>query len=123
MPPGLSVEAALTLFGEDADVEAVEPNYEVTIALEPNDPRYPETWGMNNTGQTGGTPDADIDAPEAWSIATGNTDVIIGVIDTGVDYTHEDLSDNMWINPNEIPGNNIDDDGNGYVDDVYRGCG
>src|SRR6266568_3069413 len=84
----------------------------------PNDPRYPELWGLNNIGQTGGKPDADVDAPEAWDVQTG-TDVVVAVIDTGVDYTHPDLAANIWTNPGEIPGNGIDDDGNGYVDDVH----
>jgi subtilisin family serine protease len=84
----------------------------------PNDPRYPQLWGLNNIGQTGGTPDADIDAPEAWDIQTGNPNLVIGVIDTGVDYNHPDLVDNIWTNPGEIAGNGIDDDNNGYIDDV-----
>ncbi len=119
LPSGMSVDEALAILKQDSGVEVAEPNYEVSIAATPNDPRYPELWNMHNIAQTGGTPNADIDGPEAWDIATGNGDVIIGVIDTGVDYTHEDLKDNMWTNPGEIPGNGIDDDGNGYVDDVY----
>ena len=76
-------------------------------------------WGLNNTGQTGGFPDADIDAIEAWDIFTGTPDAVVAVIDTGVDYLHADLVDNMWHNPGEIPGDGIDNDGNGYIDDIY----
>ncbi len=99
-------------------------DYEVSIVLTPNDPKFSELWGLHNTGQTGGTADADIDAPEAWDLATGSANVIIAVIDTGVDYNHTDLSPNMWHNPAETPGNGIDDDSNGYVDDIYGidGC-
>jgi subtilisin family serine protease len=74
---------------------------------------------MNNTGQGGGTNDADIDAPEAWDVRTDASSIIVAVIDTGVRYTHEDLAANMWRNPGEIAGNSIDDDGNGLVDDVF----
>jgi subtilisin family serine protease len=85
----------------------------------PGDPFFGNLWGLHNTGQEGGTPDADIDAPEAWLLQTGAPEVIVAVIDTGVDYTHPDIAANMWMNPGEIPGNGLDDDGNGYIDDVY----
>ena len=101
------------------DVESVELNYRVTVAQIPNDSRFSEQWALNNIGQTGGTFDADIDAPEAWDVTTGGSDVVVAVIDTGVDYTHEDLRANMWTNTGEIPANGIDDDANGYVDDVH----
>jgi len=100
-------------------VEHAQPNYIYHTARTPGDTRYSELWGMNNTGQAGGTINADIDAPEAWDLSTGATGVIVAVIDTGVDYTHPDLAANMWRNPGEIPANGIDDDHNGYVDDVY----
>ena len=88
-------------------------------AVFPNDPRFAECFGLHNTGQTGGIPDADIDAPEAWDLATGDRAVVVGVIDTGIDYTHEDIAANMWVHPGEVPGNGIDDDGNGFVDDIH----
>lgn len=84
-----------------------------------NDPRYGEQWHYNNTGQSGGTPDADIDLPEAWSIETGDPTIIVSVHDGGIDIDHEDIAQNMWVNPGEIAGNDIDDDNNGFVDDVY----
>jgi subtilisin family serine protease len=102
----------------DPRVEYIEPNYIYRTSGTPNDPRYNELWGMNNTGQTGGTNDADIDAPEAWDTQTGSDSTLIAVIDTGVDYNHPDLAANMWTNPGEIPNNGIDDDNNGYKDDV-----
>lgn len=101
------------------DVEYAERNGRVHVHKTPNDPRFPELWGLNNTGQNSGKVDADIDAPEAWDVATGAATVIVADIDTGVDYTHPDLAANIWTNPGEIPGNGIDDDGNGYIDDVH----
>jgi autotransporter-associated beta strand protein len=85
----------------------------------PNDPRYAsgQLWGLNNTGITG-VADADIDAPEAWSLTTGSADVVVAVIDGGIDTSHPDLAPNIWANPGEIAGNRIDDDANGFVDDV-----
>jgi subtilisin family serine protease len=107
----------------DPRVRYAEPNYVVHADVIPNDPSFGVLYGLNNTGQAiqgaPGTPDADIDAPEAWGATTGNSNTIVAVVDTGVDYTHPDLAANMWTNPGEIPGNGIDDDGNGYVDDVH----
>lgn len=98
----------------------VEPDLAVwTNATTSDDPSFSSLWGLNNTGQTGGTPDADIDAPEAWDLARGDGSVVVGVIDSGVDYNHPDLKPNLWKNPGETAGNGIDDDGNGYKDDVY----
>jgi subtilisin family serine protease/putative cell wall-binding protein len=116
---GTTAATAARRYRETAGVAYAQPNYLHSISAMPDDPRLPELWGMNNDGQTGGTEDADIDAPEAWDVQTGTGDVIVAVIDTGVDYRHPDLADNMWVNPGEIPGNGIDDDENGYVDDVY----
>jgi len=121
LPQELDVPAAIDLYSRYPEVEYAEPNYIVhTNATYPNDPRFPELWGLHNTGQTGGTPDADIDAPEAWDITTGSEEIVVASIDTGVDYTHEDLAANMWMNPGENPiPNGVDDDGNGFIDDIY----
>ncbi|GIW87987.1 MAG: hypothetical protein KatS3mg108_2311 [Isosphaeraceae bacterium] len=86
-----------------AGLLGVQPLQNVSIAAIPNDTRFPNLWGLNNTGQNSGTPDADIDAPEAWDLTTGSTTVVVGVIDTGIDYTHPDLYKNIWINQAEIP--------------------
>ena len=85
----------------------------------PNDPSYTELWGLHNTGLLNGVADADIDAPEAWAIHKGSRAVVVGVIDSGLDIHHPDLAANVWRNPDEIPGNGLDDDGNGYVDDIH----
>jgi len=107
------------ILSANPNIEYAEPNYVQKAIGIPNDARFNDLWGMHNTGQTGGTADADIDAVEAWDTFTGSHDVVVAVIDTGVDYNHVDLVDNRWINVGEIAGNGIDDDGNGFVDDVY----
>ena len=118
----MTVQAAFEIYQDDPDVEYVEPNYYRHTSATPNDTYFARLWGLHNTGQyvrgSNGTPDADIDAPEAWDITTGSSDIIIAVVDTGVDYSHPDLSDNMWSNTGETPDNGIDDDGNGYIDDA-----
>lgn len=93
------------------------------LANFPDDPMFNQQWGLHNTGQSGGTPDADIDAPEAWDIATGGVTVlgdtiVVAIVDGGCQLNHPDL--NYWYNWHEIQGNGIDDDGNGYIDD-FRG--
>ncbi|GAB4133031.1 MAG: hypothetical protein Fur0041_04870 [Bacteroidia bacterium] len=95
-------------------------HYVAPRAVFPNDSLFPQLWNMDNTGQSGGFPDADIDAPEAWNITTGGMTVagdtiVVAVIDGGFSLTHQDL--NFRKNYFEIPGNGIDDDNNGYIDD------
>src|SRR6266545_154058 len=105
---GLRVEDAVKLYKSDPDVEYAEPNYMLRAQAMPGDPKYSELWGM-----------AKISAPAAWNLTTGNSSVVVAVIDTGADYNHPDLTANIWVNATEIAGNNIDDDGNGYVDDIH----
>ncbi|HJZ67802.1 MAG TPA: S8 family serine peptidase, partial [Blastocatellia bacterium] len=110
------------------DVEYAEPNYLVTFgSVIPNDPNFWEQWPLFNSGDTlnecnpnyYATANADIKAYQAWDITVGSPDVIIAVVDTGIDLTHPDIARNIYTNPREIPGNGIDDDHNGYVDDVH----
>src|SRR5919201_796577 len=128
--PGRRDSAIAHLRGDSA-VRYAEPNFRVQAGdarVVPNDAGFQSLWGFDNFGQTvnfvPGTPDADIDAPEAWTVTTGSPEVSVGVVDTGIDYTHPDLAANIWLNPGEnCPGcrnDGIDNDGNGYVDD-WRG--
>jgi len=118
---GLGLVGQILVRSEDATADQVSQwfssldvisNFEQDIAtvfnVVPNDPSYSKTWGMNQ-----------IDAPSAWEQSTGSSNIVVGVIDTGVDYNHPDLQANMWVNSGEIAGNGIDDDGNGFVDDVH----
>ena len=120
LPEGTTVTEAFVRFNQSANVLYAEPNYKYKLFAIPNDPMFPEQWAFDNVGQTGGTEDADIDAPEAWDLETGDPGIIVAVADTGIDYTHPDLVDNMWVNTAELNGSpDVDDDGNGYVDDIY----
>lgn len=104
-------------------IEYAEPDDIYHINATPNDSLYSLLWGMNNTGQTvnrdRGTANADIDANLAWDVWTGSSSFVVGMADSGILRTHQDLAANIWSNPGEIAGNGIDDDGNGYVDDTW----
>jgi len=124
LPQGMTVEQAMDMYQNDPNVEYAEPNYIYHATLTPNDARFVsgDLWGLYNFGQnvngTSGTSGADIDAINAWDATTGDTGVIIAVVDSGVKYDHEDLIGNIWSNAGEIPGNSVDDDGNGRIDDI-----
>jgi subtilisin family serine protease len=122
LPEGADIEEVLELYLEDPDVEHAEPNYFVHAnETQPNDPYFDRLWGLRNDGDNNGingTEDADIDAPEAWDVTTGSGDVVVAVIDSGVDVNHPDLQSNIWTNPGETPDNGVDDDDNGFIDDV-----
>lgn len=112
------VPAALASLRAADGVRYAEPDYIVNTLSTPSDSRLMELWGMGNTGQTGGLAGADINVAGAWAVTTGNPDQLIAVIDAGIDPNHPDLAENIWVNPGEVAGNGVDDDGNGYVDDV-----
>jgi subtilisin family serine protease len=92
LPPDADLEAAIRRYAADLSVEYAEPNYLYTAAKIPSDPSFGQQWGLNNTGQSGGKKDADIDAPEGWDRERGKPAVVIAVLDTGVDARHPDLA-------------------------------
>jgi thermitase len=130
-----STQALVSALKSLPEVAFAEPNYIYKISgfessLSPADPMYGKLWGLKNTGSnepdrnggnstTPGVEGADVQAEKAWTITRGSKKVVVAVIDTGIDYNHPDLKNNMWVNEKEIAGNNVDDDGNGYIDDVY----
>jgi len=118
---------ALAGYRADPTVVYAEPDHEIHVFDPPNDPEFGRLWGMRNDGQAvsgffcfaAGTPGADIRAVDAWDIWTGDPEFRIAIIDTGVNYLHPDLAENIWTNPDEVPGNGLDDDANGWIDDVH----
>lgn len=120
VPESIGVERALSLIRSCPLVEYAEVNFKVHLDVIPADTYFSSLWGLDNGGDQGGTIDADIDGPEAWEINTGSSEVIVAIIDTGIDYNHVDLDANIWMNSSEsgeYKADGIDNDGNGYIDD------
>ncbi len=119
LPPTLPLESVLHWFEKQKAVSFVEPNLLLKVQETiPNDLKFTDQWALYNTDQSGGSGSGDISAVTGWDIEKGSPDIIIAVIDTGAEYTHPDLQANIWQNPEEIPANGIDDDQNGFADDI-----
>lgn len=109
--PDAPLEDLRAVYEQSPLIDAVEYNYlRPTLAdpIIPNDPMYSEQWNLPL-----------MKLPQAWAIEKGDRNVVIAIIDSGIDYRHDDLAPKAWINPGEVPENGLDDDGNGYIDDVY----
>ncbi|MCC7360215.1 MAG: S8 family serine peptidase [Anaerolineales bacterium] len=106
--PSADVPAAVAVLQADPAVAFAEPDYVAHLITTPNDPEFAEQWAL-----------ATINAPAAWNVVTGTPTVSIAVIDAGLDITHPELANQLWTNPGETPGNSLDDDNNGYVDDLH----
>jgi subtilisin family serine protease len=123
LAPGVSAEAAANTLNSNPAVKAAGLNRLRKLSYTPSSPDFPNQWGLNNTGQNiegqVGTPDADIDATDAWNIERGNSHATtVAVIDSGIDLSHPNLSGRLWTNTAD-PVNGVDDDGNGYIDDNH----
>jgi subtilisin family serine protease len=114
IPAGVDLTEAISKLKRDAAILSVQPNYKYyPSATVPNDPLFKEQWGLHSRQ----TSNIDIDALEAWEITKGSSDIIVAVIDTGIDINHPDLKANIWVNTAETLNGN-DNDNNGYADDV-----
>lgn len=108
LPARVSVADGIAGYRQEADVLSVEPNYLCHSSVLPDDPGLAQLWGLSK-----------IQAPTAWNTTTGSNQVVVAVVDSGIDYNHEDLHANMWQNPALSAANGSDDDADGYVDDLY----
>jgi subtilisin family serine protease len=129
----LSLQGIIKKLQTLSGIKTIAPNYQRHIIGEVNDEYYPKLWGINNIGQDNGTQDADIDGKEAWDIQEGSKNVVVAVVDTGIDYNHPDLAENMWDGtayniPNhgwdfagDSNGNNDDDPNPGDDSDLEHG--
>ena len=118
LPSDMTMNQALAIYRSDPEVLYAEPNFRYRLLAIPNDAGMGNLWGLVNDGSAG-TADADMDADQAWDLETGSRDIVVAVVDSGVDANHPDLAANIWTNPGETPENGVDDDNNGYVDDVH----
>jgi len=121
--PAAGLTQAVASLGRRSEIEWVQPELRLrTMAGPTGEPLFGQQWALRNTGQTvngfKGVADVDMNVPEAWAVTQGSASVVVAVLDNGVDLSHPDLAGRAWINPGEIAGNGIDDDGNGHVDDV-----
>lgn len=125
-----SVEGSLSILSKIKSIQAVEANHRWHLRRIPQDPMFKELWGLMNFGQEShgespsklGVSGVDINMSKAWDITTGDKKVKVAVIDTGIDYNHPDLKENIWINEAELNGQpGVDDDNNGCIDDIH-GC-
>lgn len=121
--PAGGVAAAIERLESDPDTVFAEPDFVVRLKATPNDPSFHQLWGLRNTGQVvnndPGVSGVDILADRAWDLWKGDSNFRIAVIDSGINYNHPDIRPNLWNNPGEIPSNGIDDDANGYIDDIH----
>lgn len=108
LAPGADVIQAVQILNANPAVAYAEPDYRAQIITTPNDSLYPSQWGLST-----------INTPAAWDVVTGTVDLVIAVVDSGIDTTHPDLSNQLWVNPGEIPSNGVDDDSNGKIDDLH----
>ena len=118
LPPRVSIQEGREWFSAQGLSDRLDPNFLIPLGSLPNDPFVAQQWPLSAGSSGDGSESGEIQVQQAWDVERGDPQVVIAVIDSGVEYTHEDLAPNVWRNPGEIPGNGIDDDHNGFVDDV-----